>query len=250
MSATVAQLSVRSLSVNIADRERHFRLTVPNFSLMTGDVVGISGSSGTGKTMFLEVLGLIRQSQTGHYELKQNQSSVDLVAVSNNTTSRSAEIRSQYFGFVPQSGGLLPFLTVSENIALSQKISGRINPVWHQELIERLGLAEIHTLSPGALSIGQRQRVAIARALAHKPAFVIADEPTAALDPALAKDAMCLLIESATLSGSGVIISSHDLPLLDRFEMRRFAFTVETTNTHATPEVHCTLAEVENTQCG
>ncbi|MCY4304355.1 MAG: ATP-binding cassette domain-containing protein [Aestuariivita sp.] len=249
MSVTSAQLNVSSLTISIADHERRFRLTVPNFFLTAGEVVGISGSSGTGKTMFLEVLGLIRKSHSGNYELKQNQTSFDLIKIWNDPTSSPAEIRSQFFGFIPQSGGLLPFLTVSENIALSQKISNRINPAWHQELIERLGLDEVHTLSPSALSIGQRQRVAIARALAHNPAFIIADEPTAALDPASAENAMRLLIESATLGESGVIISSHDLALLDRFQMRRFTFAVETSDNTANPEVHCMLKELKIAQC-
>ena len=87
----------------------------------------------------------------------------------------------------------------------------------------RLGIADIAALRPGALSIGQRQRAAIARALAHRPAFVIADEPTAALDPETADAVLALLLETARAEGAGLILSSHDIPRMERFGIARRA---------------------------
>ena len=88
--------------------------------------------------------------------------------------------------------------------------------------MDQVGLsAAAYKRKPRNFSGGQRQRVAVCRALAHRPAFVIADEPTAALDPEAATRAMGLLIDMATIGGAGVIISSHDLNLLDRFDLRR-----------------------------
>ena len=236
------QLVMKSLCISVADRERRFRLAVPRLHLRAGEVVGISGPSGTGKTMLLEVLGLIRRHTSGNYHLEQERESLDLVQIWGGGTPRPPEVRAKHFGFVPQSGGLLPFLTVAENIALSQRIAGRENDDRRQELVERLDLGDIQSQRPGTLSFGQRQRVAIARALAHDPAFVIADEPTAALDPSSAETAMGLLIEAATIGGAGVIISSHDLALLDRFPMRRLALALS--GSVGASEVHCTLGEL------
>lgn len=222
-----AGLDIRDLTVSLADGERRFTLAVPEMQLATGHVVGLTGPSGTGKTMLLEVLGLLRRPAPGAtYRLRHDSEIVDLAGLWGEHRTRAPELRSQYFGFVPQSGGLLPFLSVRENIHLSQRIAERIDDAWQDSLTERLGLSSIRNLPPAALSIGQRQRVAIARALAHRPAFVIADEPTAALDPEAAENAMRLLIEAATEGGAGVIISSHDLALLERFDIGRLALSV------------------------
>ena len=219
MSAT---LILEGISVKLADRDRSFTLTVPEFTLETGAAVGLTGPSGTGKTLLLETLGLLRRPQAaGQFKIASQENLIDLAAVWASATMPPAVVRGTAFGFVPQSGGLLPFLTVAENVALSQKIAGVQDPEWCGTLLNRLGIADIASLYPGALSIGQRQRVAICRALAHRPSFVIADEPTAALDPDAAATAMGLLIDMAASDGAGVIISSHDLDLLNRFALRR-----------------------------
>ena len=109
---------------------------------------------------------------------------------------------------------------------LSQRIADHAEPAWGESLLHRLGLADLGALMPAALSIGQRQRVAIARALAHRPSFVIADEPTAALDPEAAENAMSLLLAAARDGGAGVIISSHDHDLLERFDLSRLDLTL------------------------
>jgi len=236
-----ASLVINGLSVSLSDNERRFTLAVPDLSLAQGEVVGLTGPSGTGKTMLLEVLGLLRRPTGGAYRLTDDAEDIDLTALWSlaRTGPDAPQVRATHFGFVPQSGGLLPFLSVAENIALSQRIADRPDPAWQAGLTDRLGLASLVDLTPAALSIGQRQRVAIARALAHRPAFVIADEPTAALDPDAAVAAMGLLIEAATAGGAGVIISSHDLALLDRFEMRRIALSI--TSDAGSAEVTSTL---------
>lgn len=217
-----AQLLLEDVAVSLADQERRFTLSVPGLTLAPGEVIGLTGPSGTGKTLLLETLGLLRRpSSVGQFQIVSDDGPLDLSGIWADTQVTPAEIRGFMFGFVPQSGGLLPFLSVADNVALSQKIAGAEDTVWRDELLSRLGIDEIRNLFPGALSIGQRQRVAICRALAHRPAFVIADEPTAALDPEAATRAMGLLIDMATIGGAGVIISSHDLNLLDRFDLRR-----------------------------
>lgn len=237
-----AHLTIQNLGVSLSDGDRRFTLSVPEMALAPGEVVGLTGPSGTGKTMLLEVLGLLRRPEPGGtYCLKDDAGSgtIDLIKSWTSKDRTPPDLRGDCFGFVPQSGGLLPFLTVAENIELSQRIAEREDSDWQHELTQRLGLADIISLRPPALSIGQRQRVSIARALAHRPAFVIADEPTAALDPEAAEIAMGLLIEAATSGGSGVMISSHDLTLLDRFPMTRLALTI--TSDKGSPSVTSSL---------
>lgn len=217
-----ARLVLNNVTVQLADQERKFTLEVPELHINAGETVGLTGPSGTGKTLLLELLGLLRRpSAAAQFQIICEDRALDLAKVWTSAATSPAKVRANMFGFVPQSGGLLSFLTVLENVALSQKISGREDLEWQDHLITHLGLEDVQRLHPAALSIGQRQRVAIARALAHRPAFVIADEPTAALDPRAATTAMGLLIDVAVTGGSGVIISSHDLTLLQQFSMRR-----------------------------
>lgn len=215
-------LVIEGMSLSLEDQERRFTLELDSLRLGAGEVIGFSGPSGTGKTMLLEVLGLLRRvGRADAFRLEHDGAQIDLMNPGSRSGPGAAEIRARYFGFVPQSGGLLPFLTVRENIALSQRIVGRPDPARVASLEHQLGLDGVRHQRPKALSIGQRQRVAIARALAHRPTFVIADEPTAALDPENARTAMHLLIDAALTGGAGVIVSSHDLDLLGAFPMRR-----------------------------
>ncbi|WP_138469534.1 ABC transporter ATP-binding protein [Poseidonocella sp. HB161398] len=218
------RLDLRNVTVSVSDAERRFALEVAGLQLAAGDAVGLSGPSGTGKTMLLELLGLLRRPDPGgSFRIRAGGTELDAARLwTGKHAGRDAPgHRGRLFGFVPQSGGLLHFLTVRENIALGQRLTGRADPGWIAALEDRLGLAPLARQLPRALSIGQRQRVAIARALAHRPAFVIADEPTAALDPENARTAMGLLIAAATEGGAAVVISSHDSALLDSFALRR-----------------------------
>ncbi|MEM6824593.1 MAG: ATP-binding cassette domain-containing protein [Pseudomonadota bacterium] len=233
MSPGKARLETSGLTVRASDGDREFRLDIGQLEITSGEVIGLSGPSGTGKTMLLEVLGLLRRPEPGAtFRLRTESVDVDL---SNLWSSGAAHfeapfLRGKYFGFVPQSGGLLPYLSVSENIAISQRIAKRLAPDWQADLEGLLGLSKLGRLKPAALSIGQRQRVAIARALAHRPAFLIADEPTAALDPENAMAALSLLIDAARTGQAAVILSSHDLALLERFPLRRLYVELDPTS--------------------
>lgn len=219
-------LELQDLVVTRSDGDRRFALRVAQLSIAPGDVVGLTGASGTGKTLLLEVLGLLRRPDAGRYVLHTGAARLTLSDLWAGAAWRDAPMRrAQSFGFVPQSGGLLPFLSVSENVALGQRVKGLCDPALVEDLLARLGLADVASLLPAALSIGQRQRVAIARALAHRPQCVIADEPTAALDPDAARSAMELLLDAARSEGAGVLVSSHDVALLDQFDMRRVALS-------------------------
>ncbi len=226
------RLEIDDLTVTLGDGERQFTLQAGGWTISAGEVIGLTGPSGTGKTLLLELLGMLRAPESGGYRavpLNQNAAQVqDFAAFWQNANRMAlcAEARARFFGFVPQAGGLLPFLTVAENVAVTQRIAARPDAAWKKTLLGELGLDGIAHLKPGALSIGQRQRVAIARALAHRPFCVIADEPTAALDPENARTAMRLLIEAAQHGGTATLLSSHDYPTLSQFPMRRMGLEI------------------------
>jgi putative ABC transport system ATP-binding protein len=223
----VAYLDMGHLTTTLSDGDRRFCLSVRGLVLQRGAVWALSGNSGTGKTLFLEMLGLLRAPAAGsRFVLHDQTRQTDLVALWQNGPRGAAlaACRGTLFGFVPQSGGLVPFLTAAENIALTQSITGRHDKARLDRLAARLGLEPVLRLQPAALSIGQRQRVAIARALAHRPAFVLADEPTSALDPGTADEVMALLLEQAAVEGAGVVLSSHDHARLTTPGLKRLHF--------------------------
>lgn len=218
-------LVAEGLRTTMRDRERSFTLAIDRLSLAQGEAAGLTGPSGTGKTLLLELLGLLRKpAPGGRYARYHDGAETDLTRLwsSAGGSSRLARMRGSLFGFVPQNGGLVTFLNVRDNIELSQRICRRADPEFARALMDRLGLSPLARLMPSQLSIGQRQRVSIARALAHRPQFIIADEPTAALDPENAAGAMALLLESARVQGSSLIISSHDIALLDGLPLTRY----------------------------
>ncbi|GIT87561.1 ABC transporter ATP-binding protein [Roseobacter sp. OBYS 0001] len=242
-------LAIDDLTVTLGDAERRFTLQAGQWSIAAGEVIGLTGPSGTGKTLLLELLGMLRAPDRGSYiatpltgtaGTRQEFHSFWRDA---NAMALCAGARAGFFGFVPQAGGLLPFLTVTENVEITQRIAQRPDESWLKALLGELGLNQIAHLRPGALSIGQRQRVAIARALAHRPFCVIADEPTAALDPENAQAAMGLLIEAARAGGTATLLSSHDYPTLEKFEMRRMGLQI--TSAPHDPNVVSTLVAMD-----
>jgi putative ABC transport system ATP-binding protein len=207
------------MSCLLTDKDRTFRLDVSGFQLDSGQALALIGHSGTGKTLFLEMLTLLRRPEVGStYASLDGDVVADLLALWGDPVALQRR-RATLFGFVPQTGALLRYLSAWDNAALAQELTGRIDLDWLGTLFDVLDLTQERDKRPEGLSIGQRQRVAIARALAHKPAFVIADEPTSALDPDNALVVLKLLLKLARETGTGVLLSSHDQRLLDRLSI-------------------------------
>jgi len=219
-------LHIDNIAVRLSDQDRVFELGIEDLVLQSGQAVNLTGASGSGKTLALEVLGLLRQPERGsRYSFEGPAGDrLDLAGLwaDGPRNDDLAHARGDLFGFVPQTGGLIPFLTVAENVALPQKKTGRVDQDRCGRLVERLGLSEVAGAFPAALSIGQRQRTAIARSLSHQPAFVIADEPTAALDPETADAVLALFLEEALDQNCGVILASHDRERMARFDFERW----------------------------
>ncbi|WP_127998877.1 ABC transporter ATP-binding protein [Piscinibacter defluvii] len=189
-----------------------FAIEVGTLALAPGQVLGIVGPSGCGKSTLIDVLALLRRpSRLGAFVLQGS----DVAALwQRDDVDACTALRAAHVGVVLQTGGLLPSLTVLENVRLAQRLLGARDEAWVQHLLAALDLRGLGERRPAQLSIGQRQRVAIARALSHRPALLLADEPTASLGVDHAPAALDLLLSLARDSGAALVIVSHDLDLL------------------------------------
>ncbi len=190
---------------------QRYSLVIPALALRAGEQLAIVGPSGCGKSTLLDVLALVlAPDQVGRFEFDQ----VDVGALWRaDQQSTLAALRSTHLGYVLQTGGLLGFLDVRSNIALSRQLLGLKDDGSVARLAEQLEISDQLGKQPAALSVGQRQRVSCARALAHAPQLVLADEPTASLDPLNAERVMQALLAQAREHRAACVIATHDEPL-------------------------------------
>jgi putative ABC transport system ATP-binding protein len=177
-----------------------------SFTIPRGDYCAIVGPSGSGKSTLMNILGGLDTPSEGRIVIDGD----DIGALDDEGL---AGFRNRTIGFVFQSFNLLPRLTALENVELPM-IYGGVDPKERRtraaELLTRVGLGERMGHKPTQLSGGQQQRVAIARALAGKPALLLADEPTGALDTNTGKEILALFAE-LNREGMTVVIVTHDL---------------------------------------
>ena len=204
-----------------------FVLEIPSFRVDTGEFVGIVGPSGCGKSTFLDILGLILTIDRAD-EFTLRISDDELFHLDKLRDSDLARIRRNHIGYILQSGGLLPFLTVRENILLSGRFNNREIPeAYFRSLVKQLGIEAQIDKKPQYLSGGQRQRVAIARAVIEKPALILADEPTASVDRPTALEIRDQFRELAQENNLTVLIVTHDRELIRNSSDRIFRFDVK-----------------------
>ena len=176
-----------------------------------GEMVSIMGSSGSGKSTMLNILGILDDYESGEYYLNNT-------LVKNLSERKSAEFRNTFLGFVFQSFNLISFKNSVENIALPlyyQGISRKKRNAIALEYLDKVGLADWANHMPNELSGGQKQRVAIARALIAKPKVIFADEPTGALDSTTSQDVMNLLQE-INKEGITIVIVTHENDIAEK----------------------------------
>ncbi|AJE23442.1 ABC transporter ATP-binding protein [Azotobacter chroococcum] len=226
---------------NLAIHRGTYRILLPRLSLARGEVAAITGASGCGKSTLLEMIGLIlRPERLDRYELTSDEDDgaapLDIAALlREDRQARLADLRAQRLGFVPQSGGLLPFLDVRRNIELPRRMLGlpatgeRV-----EEAIEQLGLQPLLHKKPAQLSIGERQRASFVRAIAHEPDLLLADEPTAALDPLQARRLFELIVETTQRLRIATLLVSHDWGLLRACAIRRLVGVPDADNNGGT----------------
>lgn len=171
-----------------------------------GEFVAIMGASGSGKTTLLHLLGGLDRPTAGEVVL-------DGVAISRLGDEQATLARRSRTGFVFQYFNLIPILSVAENVALPFVIAGdragrreaRVD-----EVLELVGLRGKRGHRPDQLSAGEQQRVALARALVHRPALLLADEPTGNLDYTTGAQVLDLLWDSTDRLGQSVVLVTHD----------------------------------------
>ncbi len=172
-------------------------------SFLRGTLTVVMGLSGSGKSTLLQCAAGLDRPTSGTVRL----SGQDLSRLSRR---RLSVLRRQRVGFVFQALNLVPTLTVAENIALPLRLDrSPVRTQWVRELADLVGIGDLLRRLPDTLSGGQQQRVAIARALISRPHVVFADEPTAALDPAMSETVLGLLRRAVDELGQTVVIVTH-----------------------------------------
>ena len=179
-------------------------LVHPAIRVPGGTSLALMGPSGCGKSTLLGLLAGLALPTTGSIVIGPFE-------VSALSERDRVGFRRRELGMVYQVDNLLPYLTVEENIALPLSIRGLGHEaVATRVLLEQLGLGELASRFPDQLSGGQRQRVAVARAVVHRPAVILADEPTGALDEENAQGVAELLIATQRLIGATLVMVTHD----------------------------------------
>jgi putative ABC transport system ATP-binding protein len=203
-----------------------FTLKVDNLMIYAGEVVMFTGASGCGKSTLFDVLGLIaRPDEARRFVLRPTAGQE--WDVSRAGDRHLARLRGTRIGYVLQHGGLIPALTIEDNITLPLRLRGlRVDNGHLEELAVRLGIMDQLRKKPANLSGGQLQRAAIARALLPRPFFLLADEPTGQLDGITAEGVRDLLVDIAREQRTVLLVVTHDPTLFHMDAARRFGFTL------------------------
>lgn len=187
-----------------------------NMSVAPGEVVGLVGPSGSGKSTLLKCLGAVIEPTAGRMTLGG-----EVIYDNAWKTKDLRALRRDRIGFVFQAPYLIPFLDVTDNVALLPMLSGRPNAEARQRALELLGALDVaHRAGaqPSQLSGGEQQRVSIARALANQPPVILADEPTAPLDSERALAVMRILNQMASQYKTAIIVVTHDEKIIPTFK--------------------------------
>jgi putative ABC transport system ATP-binding protein len=186
-----------------------------DLSVESGEMLALIGPSGSGKSTLMAILGCLDVPTGGEYTLAGQR-------VDGLSGKELAVIRNEKIGFVFQQYNLLPKATILRNVELPMLYAGVTRRERRRralELLEKVGIPDKANVLPAQLSGGQRQRVAIARALANRPALLLADEPTGALDTRTGEEVLGLFHELHS-QGNTVVLVTHDPGIAARAERR------------------------------
>ena len=212
-------IRIRNLTKTRGDS---FHLDIENLSIRSGEKIAIHGASGSGKSTCLDILALVlRPDRADCFQWSASGRPLDLLALwERKQANILAGLRRNDLGYVLQTGALIPFLNIRDNIMLTAALKGL--PISEsrrklEELYDVLGIGHLGGSYPDSISVGERQRCAIARAIIHHPALLVADEPTASLDPDTADRVFELLLSLS--AKTALVVATHDL---DRIEKQGF----------------------------
>ena len=173
-------------------------------SVSEGEFIAVVGSSGSGKTTFLNMIGGLDRPTAGQVQIRSK-------PLGSLSSEELTVFRRRNIGFVFQNYNLLPYLNVWENITLPLRLDGvSADEPFIAEIIKSLGLEDKTCNMPYMLSGGQQQRVAIARALSTKPAIILADEPTGNLDSIIGMEVIGLLKTCAVKYHQTIVVVTHN----------------------------------------
>jgi len=187
-----------------------------NMRVAPGEVVGLIGPSGSGKSTLLKCLGAVIEPTSGRMTLGNH-----TIYDNGWTLPDLRALRRDSIGFVFQAPYLIPFLDVTDNVALLPMLAGQSNSrarARARELLAALDVGHRASAAPSQLSGGEQQRVAIARALANQPPVILADEPTAPLDSERALGVMRILNQMAQQYRTAIIVVTHDEKIIPTFK--------------------------------
>ena len=207
-----------------------------NMAVAKGEVVGLIGPSGSGKSTLLKCLGAVIEPSSGRMIIGDN------VIYDDGWKVRDLRaLRRDLIGFIFQAPYLIPFLDVTDNVAILPMLAGKPNAVARKEardLLDALDVGHRAAAMPSQLSGGEQQRVSIARALVNRPPVILADEPTAPLDSVRALAVVDLLNSMARQFDTAIIVVTHDekiIPTFRRLYNIRDGVTIEERQDAASP---------------
>ncbi|MFT5288788.1 MAG: putative ABC transport system ATP-binding protein [Planctomycetota bacterium] len=176
------------------------------FQLKRTEFVALTGHSGCGKSTLLNLISGVDRADGG-----------EVVVCGQNlrtaTETQLTMLRRRHIGVVFQDFQLMPNLTAAENVGLPLALDGRLDAARIDDLLARVGLRHRSTHYPSELSGGEQQRVAVARALVHRPALIVADEPTGNLDSTHSQQVLELLMELRIEESAALVLATHDLEI-------------------------------------
>ena len=187
-----------------------------NMHVEPGEVVGLIGPSGSGKSTLLKCLGAVINPTAGRMQLGE-----DVIFDNSWKVPDLRALRRDKIGFVFQAPYLIPFLDVTDNVALLPMLAGMPNDQARQRALDLLTALDVHHRAkamPSQLSGGEQQRVAIARGLVNRPPVILADEPTAPLDSVRAMSVVRILNDMAQRFETAVIVVTHDEKIIPTFK--------------------------------
>jgi ABC-type lipoprotein export system ATPase subunit len=207
-------LSLRNIkkSYREPDGNRLPILDIPRFDVADGEQVVLVGRSDSGKTTLLHTIAGITRADSGEVV-------IDGIDIAGRSEAYIDRVRAAKIGYVFQTFNLLAGFTAYENVLLGMTFArGRRDTARARHLLDRVGLSHRTTHKPGALSVGEQQRVAVARALANKPSVLLADEPTANIDPRNQQKIIDLIREACREENVSLVLVTHATEVAGQFD--------------------------------
>ncbi len=187
-------------------------LDIPRFEIADREQMVLVGRSGCGKSTMLQVISGISKADTGSVKI----GGLDITRL---TEAGRDRFRAENLGYVFQTFNLLPGFTALENVMLGMTFaSGRYDRSRAVKLLDRVGLTSRASHKPSAMSVGEQQRVAVARALANRPKLLLADEPTANVDPANQQQIVDLIRKTCEEEQVSLLMVTHAVEVAEQFE--------------------------------